>query len=396
MTNSTAPDLLLKNLCFFPTTGITLCEQLTDCYRQFTESIVNNGFSIRCVIKQTIFISVAGNTEYAQIKQEVLACAKTYFDELPPTSIVAQSPESGTIVLEVVCLAGLQSGELSHRKNETASWLVFERGNMKMLIASCSGEVMEQANILQQSTSAFEQLQHILAEENMGFSDVMRQWNYIEKIIATDHNSNLTSQHYQVFNDVRSKYYQHANFGNGFPAATGIGMDYGGIVIDIIAVQNGNKGSVVAVKSPLQLDAYNYSQAVLAENNTMSDFCQTTPKFERAKILGTPANKWVFISGTAAIKGQVSIPELTAESQTEMTVQNILNLISIDNLKKHGINSGEKARMSNLRIYVKNRTDMPQVKAICDNYFPQIPAIYIVADICRPELLVEIEGQAII
>jgi enamine deaminase RidA (YjgF/YER057c/UK114 family) len=265
-----------------------------------------------------------------------------------------------------------------------------------MLIAACSGEALEKANILQQSTTTFEQLQHILTEEKMEFSDVIRQWNYIEKIIETDHTSNLKSQHYQVFNDVRSKYYQHANFGNGFPAATGIGMDYGGIAIDIIAVQNRNKGSVVAVKSPLQLDAYNYSQAVLAENNTMSDFCQTTPKFERAKILVTPANKWVFISGTAAIKGQVSIPALTAENQTEMTIQNILNLISIENLKKHGFNSGTKARMSNMRVYVKNRTDMPRVKSICADYFPQLPAIYIVADICRPELLVEIEGQAII
>jgi len=33
-------------------------------------------------------------------------------------------------------------------------------------------------------------------------------------------------------------------------------------------------------------------------------------------------------------------------------------------------------------------------KAICDERFGTIPVIYAVADVCRPELLVEIEGVA--
>jgi enamine deaminase RidA (YjgF/YER057c/UK114 family) len=267
---------------------------------------------------------------------------------------------------------------------------------MKMVFATSSGETSESNNIQQHSNTAFNQLQNILSEEKMAFSDVVRQWNYIEKITVNVNHNNSTSQHYQIFNDVRSKFYQQASFSTGFPAATGIGMDYGGIIIDIIAVQFGNKGSVIAVKNPVQLDAYTYSTEVLAENNTMSDFCRTTPKFERAKILITPENKWVFISGTAAIKGQVSNPGLSAEQQTEMTIQNILNLISPENLKKYGIEKGEKMSMSHVRVYVKNRADVQQVKAICLKYFPHIPVVYFVADICRPELLVEIEGQAVI
>lgn len=128
----------------------------------------------------------------------------------------------------------------------------------------------------------------------------------------------------------------------------------------------------------------------------MSDFCRTTPKFEHAKIFITPDNTWVFISGTAAIVGQASIPQLSVDQQTEMTIQNIRSLISPENLQKHGIIPGKEAILNHLRVYVKYKNDIQQVKDICLKYFPHLPIAYAVADICRPELLVEIEGQAVI
>jgi enamine deaminase RidA (YjgF/YER057c/UK114 family) len=128
----------------------------------------------------------------------------------------------------------------------------------------------------------------------------------------------------------------------------------------------------------------------------MSDFCRTSPKFERAKILVSSDFKWLFISGTAAIKGQVSIPVITAELQTEMTIQNILSLISAENLHKHGIADGENSQITHLRVYVKVQDDIKPVKEICLKYFPSVPTVYLIADICRPELLVEIEGLAVI
>lgn len=394
MAYSTTTDLNFNNLSFSPETGTTLCEKLADCYRQFAEGSLNKSYPKCSIIKQTVFISSANNSEYYQSKQKLLACAKDFFDQLPPTSIIAQSPENGSLAVEFICITGLKPGELFHRQNDEASWLVFQRDDMKMLIAVGMSEPNESNNILNQSNTAFKQLQNILSEENMEFSDIIRQWNYIEKITMSVENNHSTSQHYQIFNDVRSKFYQQANFSNGYPAATGIGMDFGGIIIDIIAAKFGDESSAVAIKSPVQLDAYTYSKEVLSENNSMKDFCRTTPKFERAKILMTPENKWIFISGTAAIVGQASIIQRSVEHQTEMTIQNILRLISIENLQKHGIRTSVKASINYIRVYVKYRKDIEQVKAICLKYFPEIPISFVVADICRPELLVEIEGQA--
>ncbi len=396
MSYSTATELILNNLCIYPRTGTTLTEQLIDCYKQFNEEVVLKYYSRDSIIKQTLFISVANNSEYIQSKRKLLSCAKDFFIKIPPTSIIAQTPEHEMIVLELTIIEGLQANEIIHRENNKSSWLVINRCGSKMLIATGSCDNSETDKILQQSTLAFSQIQDILMEEEMEFSNIVRQWNYIEQITRNVTLEKSTSQHYQIFNDVRSKFFNQADFINGYPAATGIGTDCGGITIDIIATGFGPGCSTSAIKSPVQLDAYSYSTEVLAENNTMSDFCRTSPKFERAKLLITPEYKWIFISGTAAIKGQVSVPVISAGLQTEMTIQNIMSLISIDNLQKHGINANHKIVISHLRVYVKFRADIPEVKNICLKYFPNIPTVYIIADICRPELLVEIEGLAVI
>ena len=396
MVYSKAPDFVLNNICFFPKSGRTQSGQLADCYRQFDESSINKGFSRNSILKQTIFISAGSNSEYYQSKQKLLACAKEFFDELPPTSIIAQSPDNGLLVLEIVCIEGINPNELFRKSNGEASWTVIQRGEIKMLVAADLCETTETNDILLQSNTSFQKLQYILDEERMEFSDIIRQWNYIEQITATVEYNNSKSQHYQIFNDVRSKFYHQSDFRNGYPAATGIGMDCGGIIIDFIAIKFGNEGSVIPVKSSVQLDAYTYSKEVLGNNNSMGDFCRTTPKFERAKIIITPENKWIFISGTAAITGELSTAEQTVVYQTEMTIQNILSLISIENLQKHGISISEKANINYLRVYVKYSKDMKQVQETCQKYFPHIPIAFIVADICRPELLVEIEGHAVI
>jgi len=394
MTNLLATDVNLNKFCYYPETGSTLHEKLIDCYRQFNEGYLGISISKNSVIKQTVFIAVTDQTEYFQSKQKLLSCAKDFFGELPPTSVLAQSPENGSLAVEFVTIDGLKTEEITYKQNKEVSWLVIQRGGSKIVVTSNLGENSENGNILLQSESSFRQLDEILNLEGMEFSDIIRQWNYIERITDVYDEEKSPSQHYQIFNDVRSKYYQKSRFTNGFPAATGIGSDFGGIIIDVVAAKLENEKSIVAVKSPVQLDAYTYSSEVLADNNTMCDFCRTTPKFERAKILITQEKKWIMISGTAAILGQQSSDQILVSQQTEMTIQNILQLISIENMALHGILVSENARIKSLRVYVKYKNDIQEVKNICERYFPNLQILYVVADICRPELLVEIEGVA--
>ena len=50
--------------------------------------------------------------------------------------------------------------------------------------------------------------------------------------------------------------------------------------------------------------------------------------------------------------------------------------------------------MGLVRVYVKRREDYPQAREVCEKRLGELPIIYAIADVCRPELLVEIEGIA--
>lgn len=387
--------LSLNNLCYTPANGSTIFEKLSDCYRQFGDYLAGNpNPGLVQVIKQTIFISATDKEDYLKIRDGLQKSTTAFSTFRTPVAIIAQTPENGSMVLELTILEGIGPELVKYSNGKSTSHIVAENQEVKIVIAAGISESGNGKGIYEQSLEAFSGLQKVLEMEGMHFHDIVRQWNYIEQITKVELYNGSQSQHYQIFNDVRSRFYNQADFANGYPAATGIGMDFGGIIIEAIAMQVKGTGQVLPLKNPVQTDAYSYTSEVLAENSLMKDFCRTTPKFERAKILNFPGMRIVFISGTAAITGQVSRNDHTVEEQTEMTISNIRNLISEENLRKHGLTETTTAIVKNLRVYVKNQNDIPAVKEVCDYHFPQIPSIYIVADICRPELLVEIEGQA--
>jgi chorismatase len=84
--------------------------------------------------------------------------------------------------------------------------------------------------------------------------------------------------------------------------------------------------------------------------------------------------------------------------QTVQTLDNIAALIDGENLNKHGI-SDIACGLGNLecaRVYVKRASELDIVRQVCERRLPaDVPVLYTVADVCRPELLVEIEGIAI-
>ncbi len=45
-------------------------------------------------------------------------------------------------------------------------------------------------------------------------------------------------------------------------------------------------------------------------------------------------------------------------------------------------------------MYVKRQEDYAKTRAVCEQYVGDLPTIYAVADVCRPELLVEVEAVA--
>lgn len=238
-------------------------------------------------------------------------------------------------------------------------------------------------SVFRQSSEVFEKLDTILSNHGFCPDDIVRQWNYIGNI--THHREGR--QNYQEFNDARSTYYQKVSWQNGYPAATGIGASCDGIIVGCIAYKSAN--GIYPINNPLQIAAHEYSKTVLIDNN--ANAIKSTPKFERAKLIEIGGRAFCFVSGTAAIRGEQSMEADSARSQTIQTIENIEYLVSKENLIKYGCKPYDLSYL-NLRVYIKNADDYEDVRSIVKEKYPDIPTIYTIADVCRHELLVEIEG----
>jgi enamine deaminase RidA (YjgF/YER057c/UK114 family) len=266
-----------------------------------------------------------------------------------------------------------------------ANYIVIDDGISRELITEGILPHDLSASHLSQSNAVFSQVEEIMIRENFPISSIVRQWNYIENIslFNDDH------QNYQTFNDSRSCFYSQAEWSHGYPAATGIGTQSGGVMVELIALI-GEQLINIALDNPLQIAAHKYSQGVLLGAIDPCTRQRTTPKFERARIVGLPGSQIIYISGTAAIRGESSVIANDITEQTRITMENIDHLIA----PAHSQEPGTSFEYKLLRIYVKKPSQMEDVRTYMKAYYPDIKKIYICADICRDELLVEIEGIA--
>ena len=102
----------------------------------------------------------------------------------------------------------------------------------------------------------------------------------------------------------------------------------------------------------------------------------------------------IYISGTAAIRGELSLENVGIEEQTRITLENIEHLISNEVLEGTKIGPVSHAELTYIRIYLKNNNLFTGAKKIIDQKYSSLPAVYVQADVCRDELIVEIEGIA--
>lgn len=240
----------------------------------------------------------------------------------------------------------------------------------------------------EQSSSVLDKTSAVLQLEGFGVQHIVRQWNYIGNITDFENGN----QHYQLFNNARSSFYTQNGFTNNYPAATGISMPINCLSVSTIAILPSTKTAIMAIDNKLQTPAYKYSEAILVKGN--NERLKTTPKFERGKLILADKNGIFFVSGTAAIRNETSSHINDAVLQTRETIENINYLISNENLRLNDVEANVNIKLSSIRIYIKNKASFPLIKTEVDTAWPYLQAIYLQAEVCRTELLVEIEGVA--
>jgi enamine deaminase RidA (YjgF/YER057c/UK114 family) len=188
---------------------------------------------------------------------------------------------------------------------------------------SSADEDMETASI-----QVFETLSEILKEHGFTYDDIVRQWNYIGEILKIKMINGLHVQNYQVFNDIRNRYYRQNKTTSDFPAATGIGMKRQGLVVDVFAKKPSENVQNLPLRSRIQKDAHAYSEAVLVGDEKN----KKPPLFERARLLVSKDEIQIFVSGTASIENQETVGIGDVSLQTENTIQYIKDLVSVENI----------------------------------------------------------------
>ncbi len=274
---------------------------------------------------------------------------------------------------------------LQFKKFENIEYLIINEYDGKVLVLESvlSDSILE--TIQAQSDSIFEKINMILNLEVIPVRNIVRQWNYIGNITSITNGV----QHYQAFNDSRTRFYSQTEWPNGYPAATGISMSIDMVLVSLVAISEKSELKVITIDNSLQKPAHKYSNSVLIGSDL-----KTTPKFERAKLILRNQTGMCYISGTAAIHGEQSMNELDATLQTKLTIENILYLLSEKNLEINNFNNKIEFEIENARVYIRNKNDFESVRVEVERFWKDKDVIYTLANICRDGLLVEIEGIA--
>ena len=128
------------------------------------------------------------------------------------------------------------------------------------------------------------------------------------------------------------------------------------------------------VENPRQVSAWRYPR----------QYGRTPPSFARATAL--PAGDALAISGTAAVVGHASAHQDDLDAQVREILTNLDALLASTHMPA-GFNA-----QSPLKVYVRHAEDARQVRELLHQHLPDVPLIMLNADICRSELLVEIDG----
>lgn len=344
------------------------------------------------LVKLTCFLDGSDAQYFRETTTQLLnGLTEKLGDKAPPMVTVGQPPLSaGTLALELTLFDA--DAEVQFKQLESIRYAVVTENQHKWLVLGIALHEQESIDFEQTVHNTFELAGLILTAEQLQFKHIVRQWNYIENITGTTRVNHGEFQFYQLFNDIRAAFYRKNHLIHDFPAATGIGCCSGGFVLELIALDNQTPVKTSSVKSPVQNNAYDYSQAMLVGDAILPAGKQA-PLFERAKVIEDQHDGLVFISGTAAIYGEHSVEIPDAAEQTEITIDNMFELISTQNLQQNGIQKVvETLQPGYVRVYVKNPEHNEIVETVCKKRFPTAPLLLVHSDVCRPELLVEIEA----
>jgi enamine deaminase RidA (YjgF/YER057c/UK114 family) len=367
-----------------PQKGGSFLEQTHEVLATLRETLAKQQTPMTVTL-QTVFLrDEADRPECERIFREQLG------EEGPLTHFVIQPPCGGeALSLEVWAIGG----ESVHLERFGPHGLAVSYDSVRWVYCAGVSPSSSSGGVYDQTMDMLLRCRNLLNSAGSDMSQVVRTWFYLGRITELEGDN----QRYYELNRARTDFYHDLRFNCSlldpnaprgvYPASTGIGTRGLGLGMSCAALQTKRDDVfLLPLENPQQTPAYAYHPR----------YSPKSPKFSRAMALVLENYVTTWISGTASIVNSESIYPGDVVKQTEQTIDNIENLIAAPNFELHGIKGAGATLqdLAKLRVYVKRPEDYARCKAVCENRFGSIPILYAFADVCRSELLVEIEGIA--
>lgn len=206
---------------------------------------------------------------------------------------------------------------------------------------------------------------------------LVRVWNYLPDINGSDDGD----ERYRQFNSARKFAFKssgQATVGS-VPAACALGSEPGGpLCIYFLAARH----APLAIENPRQTSAYHYPL----------QYGRHQPIFSRACVLPDALGTDLFVSGTASIVGHETLHSGDVVAQTRESLANIAAVLGEAN-RLLGVVRYSVDRLM-FKVYVRRPSDLAAIAAEIALTVPAaVPIVYLRADVCRSDLLVEIEAS---
>ena len=210
--------------------------------------------------------------------------------------------------------------------------------------------------------------------DDLGYPNLIRTWHYVPEI----HLDERGLERYKRFSLGRHEAFvaKGRAISGHAPAASAVGKRPGNTVICFLAARRPG----TTIENPRQVSAYSYP----------AQYGPRGPTFSRALFATWNSTPQLYISGTASILGHLSQHAGDAYAQTGETIVNLRTVMA--EAHRHGLIDATAATDRLFKVYLRRPEFRPVVEARLRKAFgPEASIVYLQADICRQDLLLEIE-----
>ena len=286
-------------------------------------------------------------------------------DGVAPSLLVGKDGLLGAISgVHVHAVSGLGRPQVLNLEQTPCGRILIAPGLKYLTLSGVSARRFTQPT--EQAKTMLEKAESALKQFGGDFLSVARTWMWLSDILSW----------YGDFNRVRNDFFTERGVigegtGQSMPASTGIGLGHvgGNCAMDMVAVLEPANSIQYLQAVGKQQCAFEYGSA-----------------FSRAARAVTPAGETVFVSGTASIDASGATTHIAdAPGQIEATIENVRAVL-------RDMNAADEDVVQ-VMAYCKT-TDIEKIFNGLKNDLPW-PWITSICDICRPDLLFEIEATAI-